>query len=278
MTGRMRDLLTGGLLTGALLLFGPGAALAGIPPGASAHNHNHAAMSTASASKTTGQTSTSTMMGQGNSSDMMAMMSACEASNMTDAGGMMGSGKMMDHPAQAAPTGKSLMLAQAQQKVSQYIAMIAKQTGNKNLGLGTVIEFQQNFYASATDKSTGRGAFELLVNKVSGAVIPELGPNMMWNTTYGMMGHMPGYQQPSGAMIVTQAQARRIATQWVTKNQPGAGIATPEPFPGYYTIRILTNGKVTGLLSVNGYSGQVWSHTWHGAATQMQGAQHQHNS
>jgi hypothetical protein len=25
------------------------------------------------------------------------------------------------------------------------------------------------------------------------------------------------------------------------------------------------NGTLTGMLSVNGYSGQVWYHTWHGA-------------
>jgi hypothetical protein len=42
-----------------------------------------------------------------------------------------------------------------------------------------------------------------------------------------------------------------------------------EQFPGYYTVHILKSGKVTGMLSVNGYSGQVWYHTWHGAFIQM---------
>jgi hypothetical protein len=26
----------------------------------------------------------------------------------------------------------------------------------------------------------------------------------------------------------------------------------------------LKDGKVAGMLSVNGYTGQVWYHTWHG--------------
>ena len=34
-------------------------------------------------------------------------------------------------------------------------------------------------------------------------------------------------------------------------------------FPGYYTMDFLENGNVAGMLSVNGYTGQVWHHTWH---------------
>ena len=35
-------------------------------------------------------------------------------------------------------------------------------------------------------------------------------------------------------------------------------------FPGYYTTDFLLDGKPAGMLSVNGYTGQVWYHTWHG--------------
>jgi hypothetical protein len=31
-----------------------------------------------------------------------------------------------------------------------------------------------------------------------------------------------------------------------------------------YNFDVLQNGKTYGMLSVNGYSGQVWYHTWHG--------------
>jgi heat shock protein HslJ len=36
-------------------------------------------------------------------------------------------------------------------------------------------------------------------------------------------------------------------------------------FYGYYTLDFSKDGKVSGMLSVNGYSGQVFLHTWHGS-------------
>ena len=38
----------------------------------------------------------------------------------------------------------------------------------------------------------------------------------------------------------------------------------PRPVHGYYTVHTLKDGKITGMLSVNGYSGEVWYHSWHG--------------
>ena len=89
-----------------------------------------------------------------------------------------------------------------------------EQVGNKDLVLDEVMEFQYNFYALVQEKSTGRGAFELLLDRVTGAVFPEHGPNMMWNTKYGMMAHMGGmmgYQPPTGSMTVSADQAKAIA-------------------------------------------------------------------
>ena len=36
------------------------------------------------------------------------------------------------------------------------------------------------------------------------------------------------------------------------------------PFYGYYTIDVERDGKIIGMLSVNGYTKQVFLHTWHG--------------
>jgi len=33
----------------------------------------------------------------------------------------------------------------------------------------------------------------------------------------------------------------------------------------YYTIHVTKDGKIAGMLSVNGYDGTVWYHNWHGA-------------
>ena len=142
-------------------------------------------------------------------------------------------------------------------------------TGNSNLALDEVMQFEANYYAIVKDTSTGNGAFELLANPQTGAVFPEVGPNMMWNTEYGHMatgfGMMGGrWQQPTEQPTVSADQAQQIAQQWLDKNQSGSTPEAADIFPGYYTLHITKNGQVTGMLSVNAYTGQVWFHTWHG--------------
>jgi hypothetical protein len=249
-----------GLLAGALLFGSAGAVLAGNTPGMSGSgtvmgsqmhgSGNGGMMGGSGPGGMMGDTGPGGMMGSGGSG---GMMSGC------DPGAMMGS------QTQATPQGKPINLVQAQQQVQRYI----KQSGKPNLTIDEVMEFQNNFYAIVKDNSTGHGAFEVLVNKVTGTVFPEYGPAMMWNTSYGVMTHMMGYQQPSGPMTVSATQATKIARQWVNQHQPGATIEAPDQFPGYYTAHILKNGKVTGMLSINGYTSQVWNHTWHGNFIQM---------
>ncbi len=131
-----------------------------------------------------------------------------------------------------------------------------------------VMEFQHNFYAVFVEKPTGMGAFEMLIDRSTGAISPEYGPNMMWNTRYGhggmMGGGMMGYGQ-AGPMTVTEAQALKAAQVWLDANRPGEMAEDAHTFYGYYTIHTVRGGAVAGMLSVNGYTGAVWYHTWHGA-------------
>jgi len=137
-------------------------------------------------------------------------------------------------------------------------------TGNPDLTLDEVMQFQLNYYAIVNEQSTGHGAFELLADPQTGTVFPEFGPNMMWNTKYGHMTWWWG-QQP-GEQTVNADQATQIAQQWLDQNQSGStSEATPDIFPGYYTLHTLKDGTITGMLSVNAYTGQVWYHSWHGA-------------
>ncbi len=150
-------------------------------------------------------------------------------------------------------------------------------TDNKNLALDEVMQFEQNFYAIVKDTTTSTGAFELLANPRTGVVFPEMGPNMMWNTQYGMMaggggrgfggmmGGAWGQQQPQGQPTVDAAKAQQLAQQWLDQNQPGSGTETPDVFPGYFTLHTTKDGQITGMLSVNAYTGQVWYHNWHGS-------------
>jgi hypothetical protein len=180
--------------------------------------------------------------------------------------GMMGGRGMM--PAWgtgSAQTQPINSLDEARQAFQRYIDA----TGNTNFALDDVMQFQWNYYAIVKDTSTGQGAFELLANPQTGAVFPEMGPNMMWNTEYGHMagiGMMGGYWPRTTAdPTVAADQAQQIAQQWLDRYQPGSATEAPDTFPGYYTLHITKDGAITGMLSVNAYTGQVWYHTWHGA-------------
>jgi hypothetical protein len=184
-------------------------------------------------------------------------------------GGMMGGNGMLGGSGMMGGYGGTgqpvTSLDQAQLAVQTYV----RQYGNSDLVLDEVMEFQQNFYAIVKEQSTGISAFEVLVNKETGAVFPEYGPDMMWNTRYGMMRGGNDTTQP---MTISADQATKLASDWLAQNQPGATTETPDAFYGYYTLHITKDGTVTGMLSVNGYSGQVWYHTWHGAFIGMKDA------
>jgi len=190
-------------------------------------------------------------------------------------GGMMGRmfngfGGMMRGYGYSAPytyTGTTLSISEANTIAQKYVTSI----GNTNLEVKEVEEYTNNFYVQVNDKITGNGAFELLINKYTGSIYPEMGPNMMWNTQYGMMrsGILGGiYGTPTTALTVTASQATTDAQQYLTTYQPGTTTGDVATFPGYYTIEIVNGTTPFGMLSVNGYSGQIWYHTWHGAFIQ----------
>jgi hypothetical protein len=163
--------------------------------------------------------------------------------------------------------GQTISMDRAQQSVQSFL----DRTGNKDLRIDELMEFNQNYYASIREKSTGIGAFELLVNKATGAVGYEPGPTMAWNAKYGMMrgfGGMMGRGSNSGAMTVSPDRATQIAQGWLDQRGGGNAAGTPDPFYGYYTFHFLKNGQIAGMLSINGSSGQVWFHTWHGTFIQ----------
>jgi hypothetical protein len=161
------------------------------------------------------------------------------------------------------PTSGALTLDQAKQVAQAYIAAWNSQTP---LELDEVIQFDNQFYALARETGTGKSAFEFLIDPTSGTVYAEPGPNMMWNLRYGMMNFGLGQAATSSdQMTVTPDLARQYAQAYLDKTLPETEVAdTADTFYGYYTLEILRDGKTTGMLSVNGYTGQVWLHTWHG--------------
>lgn len=161
------------------------------------------------------------------------------------------------------PTGPTISMDKAQQSVQSFL----DRTSNSDLHMDELMEFDQNFYALIKEQSTGIGAFELLVNKGSGAVAFEPGPDMMWNAKYGMMrgpGSMMGFGASTGSMNLSSDRATEIAQGSLDHQGSGYSAGTPDAFYGYYTFHFERNGQIAGMLSVNGSTGQVWFHSWHG--------------
>ena len=108
---------------------------------------------------------------------------------------------------------------------------------------------------------------------------------MMWNTKYGMvaggrgmggmMGGQPFQRTPGSAtgtdMTVSPERAREIANDYLGRVSPGTGAGEAERFYGYYTLHTEKDDEITGMLSINGYSGEVWYHSWHGPFIAMEG-------
>ena len=218
-------------------------------------------------------------------------------------GGMLGGGTypgMMDNGSVSQYTGEPLTMDQAEYLAKQYLGSL----NNPDLAIKEIMEFEYNFYIIYFEKSTGIGAFEMLIWKKTptdmmgsgmmgggmmgqgmmvGQIMPEPGPNMMWNTKYGgMMGHMGGMmsgdmmgsgmmgqQQPTGEMTIGNDEAKNIAQQNLDESFPGTTIEESTTFYGYYTFDFGMSGNIQGMLSVNGYTGQVWYHGWHGDFIQM---------
>jgi hypothetical protein len=189
------------------------------------------------------------MGGYGTGNGMMGNGSMMGRANGFASGSQCGSGTP-DYGANATP----ITIDEAKTAVEKYLAG----TGNTDLELAEVIQFDNHFYAGVKEKSTGNYAFELIVNKYTGAVGPEMGPNMMWNAKYGHMSIA------ETEIKVTEQQALKIAQDYLDRVIPGTKVNEADTFYGYYTMEVTKDNKIFGMLSVNSNTGAVWYHTWHG--------------
>jgi hypothetical protein len=230
-----------------------------------------------------------------------SMMNGREPNMMGGNGGMMNGGTGMGPNMMGGYNNANftpLTIDQTKAAAENYLANL----NNSDLEIAEIMIFDNNGYVVVKETSTGIGAFELLVDPTSQIAYPEHGPNMMWNLKYsglnhnnmtlapgasagvgsngygmmggqGMMGSngmMSGWDSTTtldvtAEMTVTPEQAVQYAQQYLDTNYAGANAATdPTQFYGYYTLDFEKDGKIIGMLSVNGYSGQIFLHTWHG--------------
>lgn len=153
---------------------------------------------------------------------------------------------------------RTVDIKKAQVLVSGYLAGLSV----KNLKIDEIMEFEFNLYALIEETDTGRGAFELLIDPFDGTVRPEIGPNMMWNTKYGMMGARSGAVRPN---VIGVDEAKKLAGEYLARTRgEGPYEFSANEFPGYYTLDFKKGGMILGMVSVNAFTGQTWYHTWHG--------------
>ena len=201
--------------------------------------------------------------------------------------GMMGGGMMVNpnNPFYTAP--QPLTLDATTATLNAYLADL----NDSNLAYEDVMIFDNHAYAQIIEQDSGIGVMEVLIDPTTQAVIPEMGPNMMWNqkygmmSGYGMMGMMGGFN--TGMMgnafnfgsadnpaesTITPEQAVTTAQSYLDTNFAAAGLTADDhadPFYGYYTLHVNRDGETVGMLSVNGFTGAVWPHTWHGQLLAM---------
>ncbi len=170
-------------------------------------------------------------------------------------GGMMGPG-MIGGWGGNNPNAEQITMDDAAEAVERYLGAYGQ-----DLAVAEVMEFDWNFYAEVEEEDTGIHAMELLIDKYTGQVYPEFGPNMMWNTKYQMMGSS---YAATAEMPITIEQAKELAQQFLDANLPGVTVGGADVFYGYYTLHTLRDGQIEGMLSVNGHKGGIWYHDWHG--------------
>ena len=180
-----------------------------------------------------------------------SMMNGSRAGSgaMMGAGSMMGSG--MGHLWLAGDGAAVASIAQARSRA-------ARAASTSGLHPGEVIWFDNGFYVELKD-AAGVASTEVIVDPTTGAVTTEPGPAMMWNTRYGMDGG-----SRSSATTVSESRAKQLAQSWLDANRPGEDVASVDAYPGYWTVDVARAGRLTGMLSVNATTGQVWFHSWHG--------------
>jgi hypothetical protein len=198
-------------------------------------------------------------------------------------GGIMGSGMMNGFNSQGVLNADPVSLDDAEFAVEEYLSLF-----DEDLEISEIMIFSNHAYVQVLESGTGIGAMELLVEPVTLGVYPEHGPNMMWNLKYGMMvgdnnfGMMGGGMMGGGMMgglsnldtdaemLVTAGEAVDLAQVYLDQVYPGfEADEHADRFYGYYTLHIESDGEIVGMLSVNGFTRQVFVHTWHGEFIEM---------
>ncbi|HWI40515.1 MAG TPA: hypothetical protein VNX25_03405 [Verrucomicrobiae bacterium] len=130
------------------------------------------------------------------------------------------------------------------------------------LRMSELWEYRSVYKAELTDAG-GQRAFDLVVDKLTGSVLPEMGMSMMMNASWGKQ--LQATPKFAKKLVLTPADAVAAAENFLARNARiiSYALAPPEVYPGYY--RFHTTDTATGSpgmdIMVNGYSGGIWMNT-----------------
>lgn len=133
-------------------------------------------------------------------------------------------------------------------------------SSNSGLQISELWKYGTVYKAELSDLN-GAKAFDLIADKFTGSVMPEMGFSMMMNASYGRsLYKMPSFRRN---INVTPDQAKGYAQSFLDKNGLGYTLGSPETYPGYYKFHTTITGSVNfGMdIMVNGYDGGIWMNT-----------------
>ena len=133
-------------------------------------------------------------------------------------------------------------------------------SSNSDLQISELWEYGTIYKAELSD-TNGARAFDLIADKFTGSVMPEMGLSMMMNASYGRSFYkMPSFRRN---INVTPDQAKGYAQTFLYENSLDYTLGGPETYPGYYKFHTTITGSVNfGMdIMVNGYGGGIWMDT-----------------
>ncbi len=135
------------------------------------------------------------------------------------------------------------------------------QDSNSSLQISHLWEYGTVYKAELMD-TTGAMAFDLMADKFTGVVMPEMGLSMMLNASYGK--NLYKTTTFGKNLSLSPAQATANAQTFVDNNKLGYTLETPEIYPGYYKFHTKHGNDLGMDIMVDGYDGGVWMESYLG--------------
>ncbi len=126
---------------------------------------------------------------------------------------------------------------------------------SSSLEISELWEYGTAYKAELSDLN-GAKAFDVIADKFTGAVGPEMGLSMIMNASYGKGIYKA--VKFGKKLTVSEEQATATAQNFLDNNGLSYKLGTPEEYPGYYKFHAADSMGFGLEIMVNGYNGAIW--------------------